>query len=69
MNVSKTSGNQIAPKRTKQVHSAGHAAAMAAADVIVVTVDAALDKLTSVEKVTPKTNAAKKMFANYRNGL
>jgi len=66
MSLSKTSGNQTAPKREKQLHNA---ATLAKANVIVVTVDPAIDKLTSTEKVTPKTEVAKKMFANYRKAL
>jgi len=69
MSLSKTSGNQTVSKRAKQLRSAGLSSTRASTNVIVVTVDPEIDKLVSVEKVTPKTEMSKEMFANYRKGL
>ena len=69
MSLSKTSGNQTASKHAKQLRNAGLSSTTGSTNVIVVTVYPEIDELVSAEKVTPKTEVAKKMFANYRKSL
>jgi len=67
MSLSKVSGKTAIPHNTKLINPAAKAKAFTEANVIVLTVNPDLDNVASPEKLNAKAEAAKQMFANYRN--
>ncbi len=67
MSLSKVSSKPAIPYNTKLINPAAKAKAFTESNVIVLTVNPDLDNVASPEKLNAKAEAAKQMFANYRN--
>ena len=69
MSLEKTSNNPTSSISKKQSQNVGIAPEKVLGNIIVVTINPEMDQFASLKKVSAKTEAAKKMFSDYRKGL